>query len=350
MTDFIDLLAQQAKAYPATAASAVLRSQAEDFYVEEILGFEPEGEGEHVFLFIEKRAANTQYVAEQLAKFAKVNPRVLSFSGMKDRWAVTRQWFSIQMPGQEAPDFSALNSEEITVLKQTRHIKKLRRGVHKQNLFRITLRQVQGDKSLIEKRIEAISANGVPNYFGEQRFGHNAKNLSSAQRWFAGLFKPRKNQQGIFLSAARSFIFNQILSERIKQGNWNQYIAGDLLMLEGTHSIYQPETEQGIAQRLQEGDSHITGPMFGKAGNLAPAELAAELEQSITAAFAELCEGLIKQGLKAERRALRVMPQQLSYQWLDESSLQLSFMLPSGCFATAVMAELLDYKNAQLPS
>ena len=347
MTDFLALLSQQQKSYPPTGATAVLRTHPEDFYVEEILGFEPEGEGEHVFLLIEKRAANTQFVAEQLAKFAKVNPKVLSFSGMKDRWAVTRQWFSVQMPGKQAPDFSELNSEEITVLKQTRHIKKLRRGVHKQNLFRICLREFQGSKSLVEKRLEEIKVQGVPNYFGEQRFGHSAKNLSSAQRWFAGLFKPRKNQQGIFLSAARSLIFNQLLSERIQQKNWNQYLEGDVLMLEGSHSIYQPETDEGISERIISGDSHITGPMFGKKGNLGPIAQAAELELSITSQYGELCEGLLKQGLKAERRALRVIPQQLSHQWLDDKHLQLSFILPSGCFATAVMAELLDYKNAQ---
>lgn len=347
--DFLSLLNDQCHAYPQATLKGVLRSQPEDFFVDEILGFEPEGEGEHVFLYIEKTGANTQFVAEQLADFATLAAKDVSFSGMKDRWAVTRQWFSVHLPGKETPDFSLLNNAEITILKQHRHPRKLRRGVHKANFFRLRLRQLSGDRSYLADRVEAIAKQGVPNYFGEQRFGHGARNLSSAQRWFAGAFKPRRKQQGIFLSAARAFIFNQVLSSRVKDNNWSSYVAGDLIMLEGTHSVFKPEQgeQAAIESRLCEADVHLTGPMVGKIGNLCCDELTAELEHAVIDQYSSLYEGLVKHGLNAERRALRVIPKQLSFRFLDDDSLELCFELPSGCFATAVMAELVAYQNVE---
>ncbi|MCR8923992.1 tRNA pseudouridine(13) synthase TruD [Dasania sp. GY-MA-18] len=349
MSDYLSLLSEQHKAYAAPTLSGVLRSSPQDFFVDEILGFEPEGEGEHVFIYIEKTAANTQFVAEQLATFAKVAVKNVSFSGMKDRWAVTRQWFSVQMPGKQAPDFSALNNAEIQVLKQSRHPRKLRRGVHKANYFRLRLRQLSGDRAYLDERVTAIAKLGVPNYFGEQRFGHGARNLSSAQRWFAGAFKPRRNQQGLFLSAARSLLFNQLLSKRVADNNWADYIPGDIMMLAGTHSVFKPEPSEAedIRLRLQQGDIHSTGPMFGKALAMCCSEQAVALEQLVFEQHPELCAGLLKQGLTAERRALRVIPAQLQHQFIDEDTLELSFELPSGCFATAVMAELVDYHSAE---
>ncbi|WP_339671417.1 tRNA pseudouridine(13) synthase TruD [Dasania marina] len=348
MTDYLTLLNSQYSAYDKPTLSGVLRSCPEDFFVDEILGFEPEGEGEHVFLYIEKTAANTQFVAEQLAAFAKVAIKNVSFSGMKDRWAVTRQWFSVHLPGKTSPDFTALKHDEITVLKQSRHPRKLRRGVHKANYFRLRLRQLEGDSSYLADRVASIATLGVPNYFGEQRFGHGGRNLNSAQRWFAGAFKPRRNQQGIFLSAARSLLFNQILSARVAQGNWADYIPGDIMMLAGTHSVFKPELDEveDIALRLQQADVHSTGPMFGKASAMATSEQAGELEQSIFEQHPDLCAGLLKQGLASERRALRVIPAQLSHQLVDDV-LELSFELPSGCFATAVMAELVAYSTME---
>jgi tRNA pseudouridine13 synthase len=266
---------------------------------------------------------------------------------MKDRWAVTRQWFSVHLPGKVAPNFSDLNGDEITVLKQTRHPRKLRRGVHKENLFRIRLRELQGDRNYLADRLDIITRQGVPNYFGEQRFGRGAKNLSSAQRWFAGAFKPRRNQQGFFLSAARSFLFNQILSLRVNDQSWLNYLPGDIMMLNGTHSVFKPALDEELSQRLTSGDVHATAAMYGKTSDMAVSDDCAQLEEAVFSAYPELCEGLIAQGLKAERRALRLVPQQLQCRWLDNENLELSFKLPSGCFATSVMAELLHYTNAE---
>lgn len=345
MTDYLSVIANQVSAYGAPSLEGLLRQSPEDFFVDEVLGFEPEGEGEHVFVHIEKTASNTQFIAEQLAAFAGVSINAVSFSGMKDRWAVTRQWFSVQMPGKASPDFSELNNDEVSVLAVSRHPRKLRRGVHRANRFRIRLRDIKGDREDFEQRIALISQQGVPNYFGEQRFGHGARNLNSAERWFAGAFKPRRKQQGIFLSAARSFLFNQVLSQRVRHNNWQQFLAGDLFMLEGTHSIFASDDDIDIEARLKQGDVHSTGPLYGRASKLASSGEAADLEATILEPYAYLLAGLEKQGLTAERRALRLIPKGLGFQFIEKDCVEITFELPTGCFATALMAELAQYQN-----
>lgn len=345
MNHFSESFAALNKAYGKPLATGLLRQSPEDFFVEEILGFEPEGEGEHVFLWIEKRGSNTQFVADKIAKLAGVPARQVSFSGMKDRWALTRQWFSVQLPGMADPDWQQLNDEEVTVLKTQRHLRKLRRGVHRGNRFRLTLREVAGDIDALMLRAAEIADSGVPNYFGEQRFGRGFSNMSSAVRWFEGAFKPRRNQQGLFLSAARSFIFNEVLSTRVAAGNWNRALEGELFMLNGSHSIFS-SAEPEMNDRMAAVDVHATGPMYGKAGTLAVTAEVAALEQKIIELYPVLINGMIAQGLKAERRSLRLLPENLRLTYEpDEQTLIIEFALPSGAFATAVLAELVDYHN-----
>ena len=345
MNHFAECFKALNKAYGKPLVTGLLRQSPEDFFVEEILGFEPEGEGEHVFLWVEKRGSNTQFVADKIAELAGVPARQVSFSGMKDRWAVTRQWFSVQLPGIADPDWQQLNDDEITVLKTQRHLKKLRRGVHRGNRFRLTLREVEGDIDALMARAAEIADSGVPNYFGEQRFGRGFSNMSSAVRWFEGAFKPRRNQQGLFLSAARSFVFNEVLSARVAAGTWNRALDGELFMLNGTHSIFASD-EPDMPSRMATADVHATGPMYGKAGALSVSDQVAAIEQSIIEHYPVLTEGMIAQGLKSERRSLRLLAENLQVKHLpNERALVFDFALPSGAFATAVLAELVDYQN-----
>lgn len=323
--------------------SGSLRQRAEDFSVEEILGFEPEGEGEHVFLWIEKTGLNTQELAERLAKLAKIPARQVSYSGMKDRNAVTRQWFSVHLPGNKTLDWASLNSPQINVIKQTRHLRKLRRGAHRGNQFAIAINELEGDVGSLEARLKIIAEQGVPNYFGEQRFGHGGRNLQQAQRWFAGEFKPRRHQQGLYLSAARSFLFNQLLTKRVESHSWNQLLPGELAMLEGTHSIFACTRDAvDLDARLASGDIHPTGPMTGKAGSLSCRDEVAQLERSVLEEYIPLCEGLERAGLAAQRRALRLIPSDLQWQ-IQASRVEITFSLVSGCFATSVVRELVNY-------
>lgn len=332
-------------AYGAPALRGVLRQQPGYFYVEEQLGFEPAGEGEHVFLFVEKTGLNTQFLAEKIAAFAQVSSRLVSYSGMKDRHAVTRQWFSVHVPGKQTFDWQQLNSEQITVLAAQRHVKKLKRGTHRSNFFRICIDDIEGDSQQLQQRAEKIRLQGFPNYFGEQRFGHAGNNIVKAQRWFAGEYKPKKHQRGIYLSAVRSWLFNQVLAQRIRANNWQTLSRGELLMLEGSHSVFPQSDDSDLTQRLSIGDIHLTGPLYGKASKLCVSDDVADLEQPILDRFPDLLDGLERHGLTAERRALRTIAQNFQCK-LEGQQLFLEFALPKGCFATALVRELVDYKTA----
>lgn len=327
--------------------SADLKQQPNDFFVEEVLGFLPEGEGEHVFLWIEKKGMNTQQVVDNIARLAAVRANKVSYSGMKDRQAVTRQWFSVHLPGKQVFDWQALNSDNISVLKVERHLRKLRRGVHKANRFVITLKHLQASDiecalEDLKSRIELIQQRGFPNYFGEQRFGRGGMNLLKAKEWFEGGFSPKRHLRGIYLSAVRSSLFNLVLAERVKNDSWCCSLPGELYMLEGTNSVFQQAPDETLSQRLLEGDIHLTGPLYGKDSGLKCESDVADIEARILSSYRPMTEGLERFGLKAERRALRVLPTELAYE-LNDDQLILRFILPTGCFATSLIRELVDY-------
>jgi tRNA pseudouridine13 synthase len=324
--------------------SGRLRVSAEDFEVEEILGFEADGRGEHAFLWIEKRGANTEWVARQLASFAAVAPHAVGYSGLKDRHALTRQAFSVQLPGRADPDWSALQVEGIRVLDARRHSRKLKRGVHAGNRFRIRLRELQGAQTEAELRISAIAALGVPNYFGEQRFGRDGQNLRAAHALFGGA-RMHRGQRGFALSAARSHLFNRVLDRRVGTGSWNRALAGEVWMLAGSHSIFGPQAlDETLRSRLDEFDIDPTGPLWGR-GELRSQAQVADLERAVATTEADLADGLAEADLRQERRSLRLRAEDLRHHWLDDGSLLLEFTLTSGTFATSVVRELCAYTS-----
>lgn len=132
--------------YGSPSGTGVIRSQPADFMVKEQLGFEPSGTGEHVFLQIEKTGENTDYVARLLARFAKVRQRDVGYAGLKDRHAVTCQWFSVWLPGQAEPNWAELASDNLKILHTIRHARKLKRGALAGNHFQIIIRDWQGDR------------------------------------------------------------------------------------------------------------------------------------------------------------------------------------------------------------
>lgn len=315
-----------------------LRTEPADFQVAEIMGFEPSGEGEHVFVHVEKVGANTDWVGKQLAAFAGVSPMAVSWSGMKDRHAITRQWFSVQLPGKSDPDWSALAIDGVTLLDARRHNRKLKRGAHKANRFRIRLRNVTGDRDAANALVDTIAVQGVPNYFGEQRFGRNGDNLDLARSLFAGKRLPRE-QRSYALSSARSFLFNRLLAARVADGTWNQALDGDVFMLAGSHSVFGPEpADAALNDRVRHLDIHPTGALWGD-GDLRSAGAVRNLEAAIAASHASLADGLARNGLDQQRRALRLVPVDLQACWEDQA-LVLDFSLESGAFATVVVREI----------
>lgn len=332
-------------AYGSPSMVGVLKQQPEHFYVEEVLGFEPSGEGEHVFLEIEKVGINTQEVADRIARVAAVSARQVSYSGMKDKNAVTRQWFSVQLPGRKDLDWSSLPDSSIRLLQHARHGKKLRRGVHRCNRFRLVLSELAGDTEVFERKLETVLQRGFPNYFGEQRFGRGGMNVHKAQLWFQGRDRPKRHIQGLYLSAVRAFLFNQILSRRVSEQSWDQVLEGELVMLDGSQSLFEyradDDSTKDIPLRLASGDIHPTGPMYGASTGMTASAQVAQLEQEVLATYPDLLRGLEHAGAKAQRRPLRVIPSDLQWQQQNNRA-EITFTLPRGCFATALVRELVS--------
>lgn len=332
-------------AHGGPSISGVLRAEPADFRVDEILGFEPSGEGEHAFLLIEKTDANTEWVARQLAEAAAVAQMAVGYAGMKDRHAITRQTFSVQMPGRADPDWSAFAIPGVRVLAATRHNRKIKRGAHRGNRFRIRLRQVRGAIEEVETRLAMIRERGVPNYFGEQRFGRDGQNVALAEALFAGRRMPRP-QRGFALSAARAQLFNTVLATRVADGNWDQALDGEVWMLGGSNAIFGPEAwSEVLATRLAALDIHPTGPLWGN-GDLRCTGAVRELELAAIAGPAALARGLERAGLEQERRSLRLRANDLGHAWESGDSLVLEFHLAAGAFATTVLRELCDWHTA----
>ena len=332
-----------AYAYGKPECTGLIRQRPEDFIVDEISAIAPDGEGEHVLLKIRKRNANTEWLAKQLARLASVAAKDVSYAGLKDRQALTTQWFSVRLAGKAEPDWRELNGDEFEVLEVHRHQRKLRRGALKGNHFELHIRELASDPRTLESRLEKIKAQGVPNYFGEQRFGIDGANLEKAQAMFEGRRIKSRHQRSLYLSAARSQLFNQLLSQRVTQQSWDQAIAGDVMLLAGSNSFFSiDDVDEDIRQRVESFDIHPGGILWGR-GRVETRAGAAEMEAQLAEQFPLFCEGLKKAGLKAARRALRVRPENMTWTYQPErEQLALNFDLPPGSYATVVLRELVN--------
>lgn len=326
--------------YGKPKSKGVYKQRCEDFIVTEDLGFELTGEGEHVCLWIQKIGENTQYLARQLAKFAGILARDVSYAGLKDRQGDTWQWFSLHIPGKITPDFTLFESPGVTIHKVIRHNKKIKTGALAGNFFSITLRDIS-DKAAVEAALVNIQ-NGVPNYFGEQRFGHGGHNVSSALTMFEGRKIKDRFKRGMYLSAARSYLFNRVISARVADGLHQQPLLGDCVQFVGNRSFFPlPDLEAESLQRLQSREVCLTAPLWG-AGELTSESDAKAYETNVLQAYEGLQVGLAKNGLRQERRPLVLVADKFSSTWIDEQTVCIDFYLPSGCYATSLLRELIQ--------
>ncbi|MFT0211129.1 tRNA pseudouridine(13) synthase TruD [Pseudomonas sp. F1_0610] len=331
-------------AFGVPSAKAILKATPADFQVEEQLDIALSGEGEHLWLWVEKQGLNTEEVAIQLSKRAKLPVRAISYAGLKDRQAITRQWFSLHLPGRQDPDFTTAETEQWKVLHTIRHHRKLQRGAHKSNTFVICLQDFQGNPQQLEERLNSIKQQGVPNYYGTQRFGREGFNLLKAQEFAEQKILPDKRHvRSRLLSSARSFLFNQVLALRVRQGIWNQIVAGDLIGFSGSHSFFPASELQANDPRFTALDIHPTLMLWGK-GHLATTALAHQLETAIAIQNQPICAWLENAGLEQERRISRLVVSDLRYE-LHEHHIQLAFSLPVGSFATVVLRELVQLET-----
>ncbi|MEX2489319.1 MAG: tRNA pseudouridine(13) synthase TruD [Pseudomonadales bacterium] len=283
----------------------VIKAEAGDFQVMEQLGFEPAGNGEHAYLKIRKINANTGWVASQLAGLAEVRPFDVGYAGRKDRQAITEQWFSCYLPGRMDPDWRTLASDDIEIVAVTRHRRKLRKGAHRRNLFQVRIREFDGDRADMEARLECIRDNGFPNYFGEQRFGRGGRNLHYAGQLFAGE-RVSRAKRDIYVSAARAYLFNRVLSDRVVNGYWQS--PDEKAALYGITKKGSPDPEP--------------------------------------AGYEAWCEGLKRLGIKASQRPICILPEDFDWKFEDNKTLLLSFGLTKGAYATSLLRELVHYEEA----
>jgi len=320
---------------------ARFKSVPEDFVVEEVLGFEPSGEGEHCLVWAEKRDLDSNTAAVRLATAVGIRNRLVSHCGLKDRHAVTRQWFSLHMPGQPSPESAALESEGLRVLRITRNSRKLRRGIHLGNHFTIRLREPDFPSELAAERWQRIVECGAPNYFGTQRFGNEGRNVEKAMAMFRGEYRTADRLlRGILLSAARSHLFNAVVASRMDAGTWDRALSGEVYGFADNGTILLPEKHRGDeAERFAQGVLELTAPLWGT-GELQSSSEVREMEASIVKNFPELTAGLEAAGLRQERRVLRLRPTAPNFAVLENGDLQLSFDLPKGTYATTLLREL----------
>ena len=362
---------------PQPILRATYKADATDFVVNEILPLELTGDGEHLWLHIQKSGMNTAYLAKLLSEWADIPLRDVGYSGLKDRHALTTQWFSLRIPKKQLPptEFAPIDigeHESVAILAQHWHNKKLNRGTHRANQFIITLRDIEFadtddthehmTKQRVEQHLAHISRTGVPNYFGPQRFGRQGNNVREALSLFARpvrepKLQPKKSkrkrapreQNTMELSAARSLIFNEILAARVRDDNWHTGLVGEVFNLDGSGSIFTSETlDETLRARMSRGDIHPTAVLWGT-GNDKVSGSAAALEKNVvkqSPLLMMLAAGLEQRDIKAQRRSLRLPIEQLSWEWSDEQTLVLSFTLTTGSFATSVLASVVQQMDS----
>jgi tRNA pseudouridine13 synthase len=333
------------RAHGAPLPTAQLKAAPEDFHVEEQLSFEPSGSGPHWLLRVEKRGANTRWVAAQIARLAGVPGGDVGYAGLKDRHAVAVQWFSVPKLASTAEFWTEVRTSEYKVLEARANARKLKVGALLGNRFRIRLRNVTWSREQLDSKLAALTTHGVPNYFGAQRFGRDGYNLDRVAAWVQSGVAPRgRAERGFALSAARSLLFNAVLGRRVEAGDWSQLAAGDLANLDGSGSHFAvAAVDDEMRRRLHEFDIHPSGPLWGRG---APPSQGQSLQHEIEAVreFAAVADLLADCGLSQERRALRCAIRELSVE-REANTLSLGFSLRRGQFATAVLRELCEFEG-----
>ncbi len=339
MTDFLSSLAYLCGK---PTAKGKIKAKTEHFKVVENLGYEFSGSGEHLMVFIRKTGENTSFVANELAKACGVKSKDVSWAGLKDRHAVTEQWLSVHLPSGEYPNLALFQQKHpsVEILSMTRHNKKLRPGDLAGNGFEVTLSEVT-DVEEVVKRLEVVAQQGVPNYFGNQRFGKDGNNLTEARRWGRDNVRTRnQNQRSMYLSTARSWIFNQIVSSRIEKGCFEHFIEGDIALYNGEQQLIDAKNIGEYNERLSQDKAQVSAALAGD--NALPTQAhALAIEQEFLDSEEDLMKLIRGNRMRHDRRAIALKPQGLSWE-VDNDSITLTFSLDAGSFATSIVRELIE--------
>ncbi len=356
---------------------ARFKATPEDFRVFEQLNIDFSGEGEHLYLHVEKTDRNTADLIKGLSRCYGVPKKDIGTAGMKDKQAVTSQWLSVLTPLNEEPLTQWLASDDappFRLLDSVRHSRKLRTGAHTGNQFVIRLQDVEsigGDglsdnqygsdnrhnqESLaiaVQERIDQLAQLGFPNYYGPQRFGHQGRNVNAAVKWLCSHEKipsMARAKRSLYLSAVRSAAFNRVLAARVLAGDWNQLRPGELCVLNGTSSVFTLGEEEFDATkaRMDAFDIHPGAHLIGDGELLSTGDAKAfdEAELKRDPQYEILVNALMRLRVDASHRATRALCEDLRHQWINETTLEISVGLAPGVYATTLLAELFKEKIA----
>jgi tRNA pseudouridine13 synthase len=330
-----------------------LKQDCDDFLVEEIPAYEPIGDGTHLFLWIEKRDLTTQQVLRRITNVTGVGERDIGTAGLKDRTAVTRQYVSI--PVDQADNIENIEDDTVRILHKTRHRNKLRTGHLRGNRFSILVRDVCSDALTIARSIqEEIERLGVPNYFGEQRFGIQGNTLETGLQLLRGELQsadlPRNKRRFLLrlsVSAVQSMLFNNALRERIEDRCLHTVLSGDVMQKTTTGGLFAVDDVEAEQVRYDQRETTITGPIFGPSMT-SPKETTADREERILEAsglgwdafrrFPRLSRGT--------RRPYSVWPSELSIEE-ELNGLRFRFALPKGSYATTFLREFMRNESVK---
>lgn len=319
----------------------VFKASPEDFLVEEVPAYTPDGDpkAEHLFVWLEKRGRSTQEVAKALARHCGVEERAVSWAGLKDRTAVTRQY--VCLPAKVAePRLASFEMPDVTVLHHARHRNKLKTGHLNGNRFTLTVRQIV-DQGALRACVEALQIKGLPNYYGEQRFGLANTNAAKGRGiLLAGGRHRDRFERKLWLSAYQSELFNRVLARRLELGLFHRVLAGDVLKKHETGGEFVSEDAQLDQPRLDSFELSPTGPMFGP-DMRQPTHEAWALEAAVLEGDGVTLDTFKAGGdeTRGTRRLLRVPFRAEVSCTGDEARLQ--FELPAGSYATVVLREVL---------
>jgi len=325
----------------------LLKQSPDDFVVEELPAYPPGGEGEHLFLWIEKRDLAAEQMHARIARTLGLSRTDVGIAGLKDRRAVTRQFVSV--PARCEALIPALESADLHVISVARHRNKLRTGHLRGNRFEIVVRDVAGDAlSRATGIADVIRERGFPNYYGEQRFGIDDATVALGFDLLAGHKKPRDIPPArrrfllrLSLSAVQSRLFNEVLAERLESGRLHGIETGDVMQVAASRGCFVVEDVAAEQVRFDRRETVVTCPLPG-----------VEMKSAIGATQEREQAALDRHGITREmlaeyrrlipgaRRAALIWPEELEIDAVADV-LRFRFALPSGVYATTLLREFM---------
>jgi tRNA pseudouridine13 synthase len=322
--------------------AGVLREQPSDFRVDEIPAYSPEGSGDHLYVRFEKIDLDTTEAVRRIARALGVELRDTGYAGLKDRRAVTTQWASFLFGDPERLASAAIDN--VRVMEWARHKNKLRTGHLRGNRFEILVRGASAESvDEASARLALLAKRGIPNYFGEQRFGRDGGNVLAAHRWLVlGERAPRDRwKRKLYVSSLQGALFNVLCAERVGENTYDRVIDGDLVRKEDTGGLFVSEQTDVDCERALRFEVSATGPMFGDSMRWPEREARAREEAVLRDAGLSIEQlSRVRASGPGARRTYRMRPTDV---WVhpEENGVRVAFTLPSGAYATIVMRELL---------